>query len=47
MFTMRDTEIMTLPYFAIIRGCGSMYEIQSRCTGHYWAILPIAMKVSA
>jgi hypothetical protein len=44
MFTMRDTEIMTLPYFTIIRGCGSMYEIQSRCTGHYWAIVPIALK---
>ncbi len=43
MFTFRDTEIMTLPYFNTISMSGSMYEIQSRCTGHFWAIIPIAM----
>ena len=43
MFTLQDKEIMTLPYFITIRESSSMYEIQSRCTGHFWAIVPIAM----
>ena len=46
MFTLKDREIMTLPYFVTIRESSSMYEIQSRCTGHFWAIIPIAMNRS-
>ena len=44
MFSKKDVEIMTLPYFEVIRESGSMYEIQSKCTGHYWAILPLTFK---
>ena len=46
MFTLKDREIMTLPYFVTIRESSSMYEIQSRCTGHFWAIIPIALNRS-
>jgi len=46
MFTLKDREIMTLPYFVTIRESSSMYEIQSRCTGHLWAIIPIALNRS-
>ena len=42
MFTMRDVEIMSLPYFKVIRKSDAMYEIQSRSSKHYWAIVPIA-----
>ncbi len=44
MFRSKDVEIMTLPYFEVIRENKSMYEIQSKCTGHYWAIVPLTSR---
>ena len=44
MFNDRDIELMNLSYFNVIRACESMYEIQSICTGYYWAIVPLEMK---
>ena len=42
MFTMSDIEIMTLPYFKVVRKSDAMFELQSRCTRHFWAVVPIA-----
>ncbi len=44
MFRSKDVDIMTIPYFEIIRENKSMYEIRSKCTGHYWAIVPLTSR---
>lgn len=40
MFTTTEYELLTLPYFNQINPDPAMYEIQSKNTGHYWAIVP-------
>ena len=44
MFSLKDMEIMTIPYFTIIQKNDTKFEIQSVCTGHYWAILMLKTK---
>ena len=40
MFTPTEYEIMTLPYFNVISDEPDFFEIQSKNTGHFWAIMP-------
>ena len=40
MFTQKDVEVMTLPYFNVIKAEKEKFEIQSKNTGHFWMILP-------
>ena len=40
MFTPEETELLTLPYFNVISEDPAMYEIQSKNTKQYWAIIP-------
>ncbi len=40
MFSDKDVEVMTLPYFNVIRADKEEFEIQSRNTGHFWMIIP-------
>lgn len=41
MFTSTEYEIMTLPYFNVINDSPDFFEIQSKNTGHFWAIMPL------
>lgn len=40
MFTPTEYEILSLPYFNTVSTDPAMYEIQSKNTGHYWALVP-------
>ncbi len=40
MFTTTEYEILSLPYFNTISCDPAKYEIQSKNTGHYWALVP-------
>ncbi len=42
MFTAKDKEMLGNPYFKIIAKSQAMYEVQSKNTGHYWMIVPLA-----
>lgn len=44
MFRDEDKELMSMSYFNVIRAEESMFELQSLCTGHYWAVVPLEMK---
>ena len=41
MFTAKDKEMLSNPYFNIVTENPVMYEVQSKNTGHYWVILPL------
>ena len=38
MFTEKEIEVMSLPYFNVISAGISKYIIQSKNTGHFWKI---------
>ena len=40
MFTTTEYEILSLPYFNTISRDPAKYEIQSKNTGHFWALVP-------
>lgn len=40
MFSTTEYEILSLPYFATVSRDPDFYEIQSKNTGHFWALKP-------
>jgi len=41
MFTEKDKEMLANPYFKVVTKTSTMYEVQSKNTGHYWVIFPM------
>lgn len=40
MFTPTEYELLSLPYFNTVSRDPDRYEVQSKNTGHFWALIP-------
>ena len=43
MFSDKEKAIMNITYFNRVHEGNAIYELQSICTGHFWAIIPVEL----